>query len=98
MHPDWARSLRDQCKAAGVPFFFKQHGEWMPVFNGINPSANDPKCRIHDGFTFPKKDGEEIGQHMWKVGKKAAGRLLDGVEHNEYPVSAGAAAGGESRV
>jgi protein gp37 len=85
MHPDWARSLRDQCKAAGVPFFFKQHGEWMPVFTGINPSANDPKCRIHDGFTFPKKDGEEIGQHMWKVGKKAAGRLLDGKEHNEYP-------------
>lgn len=28
MHPDWARSLRDQCVAAGVPFFFKQWGEW----------------------------------------------------------------------
>lgn len=91
MHPDWARSLRDQCKTAGVPFFFKQWGEWMPVFHGINPSANDPKCRIHDGFTFPAQpgdpgqDGRPIGQHMWKVGKKAAGRKLDGVEHNEYP-------------
>ena len=31
MHPDWARSLRDQCTAAGVPFFFKQHGEWGPA-------------------------------------------------------------------
>lgn len=31
MHPDWARSLRDQCTAAGVPFFFKQHGAWAPV-------------------------------------------------------------------
>lgn len=31
MHPDWARSLRDQCAAAGVPFFFKQHGEWAPA-------------------------------------------------------------------
>src|SRR5690606_38608206 len=30
MHPDWARGLRDQCKAAGVPFFFKQWGEWGP--------------------------------------------------------------------
>ena len=30
MHPDWARSLRDQCAAAGVPFFFKQWGEWAP--------------------------------------------------------------------
>lgn len=26
MDPDWARSLRDQCEAAGVPFFFKQWG------------------------------------------------------------------------
>jgi protein gp37 len=31
MHPMWARSLRDQCVAAGVPFFFKQHGEWAPI-------------------------------------------------------------------
>lgn len=31
MHPDWARSLRDQCAAAGVPFFFKQWGAWKPV-------------------------------------------------------------------
>lgn len=30
MHPDWARSLRDQCTAAGVPFLFKQWGEWTP--------------------------------------------------------------------
>lgn len=30
MHPDWARSLRDQCQAAGVPFFFKQWGAWSP--------------------------------------------------------------------
>ncbi len=26
MHPDWAKSLRNQCAAAGVPFFFKQWG------------------------------------------------------------------------
>lgn len=31
MHPDWARSLRDQCQVAGVPFFFKQWGEWLPI-------------------------------------------------------------------
>jgi protein gp37 len=30
MRPDWARSLRDQCVAAGVPFFFKQFGEYAP--------------------------------------------------------------------
>lgn len=33
MHPDWARSLRDQCRTAGVPFFFKQWGEWAPSEN-----------------------------------------------------------------
>lgn len=85
MHPDWARSLRDQCTAAAVPFFFKQHGEWMPIFTGIDPSKNDPRCRIHEGFTFPRNDGEKIGQHMWSVGKKVAGRLLDGCVWDERP-------------
>ena len=28
MHPQWVRALRDQCSAAGVPFLFKQWGEW----------------------------------------------------------------------
>lgn len=49
MHPDWARSISDQCNEAGVDFHFKQWGE----FNS---------------------NGE-------RVGKKAAGRLLDGIEH-----------------
>ncbi|RVT96307.1 phage Gp37/Gp68 family protein [Rhodovarius crocodyli] len=31
MHLDWARSLRDQCAAAGVPFHFKQWGTWSPA-------------------------------------------------------------------
>ncbi|MGH9522213.1 MAG: DUF5131 family protein [Terriglobales bacterium] len=77
MHPDWARSLRDQCQAAGVPFFFKQWGEWEPQ-------------RQSPGGT-----GFGNGQHHWpgesdcrmsfRVGKKAAGRMLDGREWNEYP-------------
>lgn len=61
MHPDWARSLRDQCVSAGVPFFFKQWGEW----------------------------GYQAGGQGWeklvRVGKKAAGRLLDGRTWNQYP-------------
>lgn len=60
VHPDWARSLRDQCAAARVPFFFKQWGEWRPV---------TPHSLNYE-----------------RVGKKAAGRLLDGVEHNAMPV------------
>jgi protein gp37 len=82
MHPDWARSLRDQCKAAGVAFLFKQWGNWAA-------------CRDSQGF-WPVDEGGciklrtdgtkgEDGWPMQNVGKKHAGRLLDGVEHNEYP-------------
>ncbi len=77
-HPDWVRSIRDQCQAAGVPFFFKQWGEWMPVFHGIDPNKGDPNCRIRKVH----RDGD---QQWWSVGKKAAGRLLDGREWNELP-------------
>jgi protein gp37 len=60
MHRAWARSLRDQCAAAGVPFLFKQWGEWAPA---ANPNRID----------------------FERVGKRAAGRLLDGVQHDGYP-------------
>lgn len=73
MHPDWACSLRDQCSANGVPFFFKQWGEWIPVFGQRHG------LKIHQHFEFP--DGLVVG----RVGKKAAGRLLDGREWNQYP-------------
>ena len=64
MHPEWVRSLRDQCKEAGVSFYFKQWGEWI----------HGSQC-----LTAPwvKK------QDFFPVGKKRAGRLLDGKEHNE---------------
>lgn len=83
MHPDWARSLRDQCQAAGVPFFFKQWGEWLS-FNYISDNfkeivKNHPKAKLIDKYTF------EDGFKMMKIGKKAAGRLLDGKEWNEMP-------------
>jgi hypothetical protein len=42
MHPDWARSLRDQCAAAGIPFFFKQWGNWNQVYDR---DAEDPDWR-----------------------------------------------------
>lgn len=89
MHPDWARSLRDQCEEAGTDFLFKQWGEWAPakhegktlVIEGVAPFADKPEWR-----TFA--DGQETA----RIGKKAAGRLLDGRTWDEFPVSSGAAA------
>lgn len=83
MHPDWARSLRDQCKEAEVPFFFKQWGEWIPSYQFGERlkelSKKYPKCRIGKEHTF--KDGIS----MYNIRKKYTGRLLDGKEHNEMP-------------
>lgn len=72
MHPDWARSLRDQCEDAGVPLFFKQWGAFSPYLTGPGARAN---VAGGDGATLK----------MTRVGKKRAGRLLDGVEYNGMP-------------
>jgi protein gp37 len=105
MHPDWVRSLRDQCQAAGVPYFFKQWGEWFPLPPEIDDeSAPDEIVLGHYRDEYYNRDGEYLGWwdvkadygESWgkddesticfvKVGKKAAGRLLDGREWNEYP-------------
>ena len=83
MHPDWVRSVRDQCDAAGVPFFFKGWGEWLPV--GEMPTLefkpigeNDALSRFHLWGDFDKNVS-------MKIGRKAAGRLLDGRTHNDLP-------------
>jgi protein gp37 len=70
MHPDWARSIRDQCLSAGVPFFFKQSGEWASVSEVAGPGRH---------HSFP--DGATVR----RVGKKTAGALLDGREWRQFP-------------
>lgn len=88
-HPDWVRSLQDQCQAAGVPFFFKQWGEWHQ-----NPHMQSGRVNLIG--TYLAKNGHKTGfpslknpdlkyVTLFKVGKKAAGRLLDGKEWNEFP-------------
>jgi protein gp37 len=138
MHPDWARGLRDQCAATGVPFFFKQWGAWLPTSSvDVYCHGPDRKTRLYpdaEGLSF-LTDGRiclrdfSVAEHkrrirsgaasssraievdrqaiadfhtsiedqnrtadnplgyqwMYRVGKKAAGRLLDGVEHNGMP-------------
>lgn len=96
MHPDWARSLRDQCQAAGVPFFFKQWGEWQ---NGSAPAPNHARDRmvLNDGSVLvmsseapsleQRNDWPKLRAHtMARVGTKAAGALLDGRAWEEVPV------------
>ncbi len=111
MHPDWASSLRDQCNAAGVPFLFKQWGEWKPISQMAEPEhralyRSNVQAKPHENqdnlddcygrnctvpYTVVHLDGSvhDITEPMtflqgtgamqtFKLGKKAAGRLLDG--------------------
>lgn len=89
MHPNWARSLRDQCQASAVPFFFKQSGEWYPadtdgetITISTVKSKNQPQARSVEN---PQWHTFTDGQLMGRIGKKAAGRFLDGVEHSAFP-------------
>lgn len=76
MYPDWARSVRDQCAAAGVPFFFKQWGEWAPGY-----SHNHNRRRVSPQPEIQSNDWV----WMTRVGKKAAGAMLDGREWKDFP-------------
>ena len=98
-HPHWFRSLRDQCQAAGVPFFFKQWGEWAPgecAGNGQTRTERvatlweeTAKVARWDFGTITPKQGEELhtddAPDVWRLGKKQAGAMLDGREWREFP-------------
>ncbi len=75
-HPGWFRQIRDDCAATGVPFLFKQWGEWAPVHE---LRADEPGIR---GKLWHNFDPDTA---VCKIGKRASGRLLDGVEHNGVP-------------
>ncbi len=77
-HPDWVRSLRDQCQAAGVPFFFKSWGQYC--YPEQMPEQTYRELDALHNFA-----GNPDYEKPWGVGKKAAGRLLDGRTWNEYP-------------
>lgn len=95
-HPDWFRSLRDQAEAADTPFHFKQHGEWLDIGHAT-PNANGSPT----GWAFPDKSRpltEEVRAETragrlplpmtaFRVGRKEAGRELDGRTHDGVPPS-----------
>jgi protein gp37 len=93
-HPNWFRSIRNECQAAGVPFFFKQWGEWLGGDAFINDGEidfqgqNGPVYQITPDNTrtfFDWGPDENESAAALRVGTKAAGRLLDGREWNEFP-------------
>jgi protein gp37 len=92
MHPDWARSLRDQCEEAGVPFHFKQWGEYVAGEPSRNPAyptdtaaawrRDQTGARWHD----PREQWDSMQPVTFlRIGKARAGRALDGIEHNGFP-------------
>lgn len=78
IHPDWARALRDQCQAAGMAFFFKQWGEWIPV-ELPSPIPSEAWSKSFVRQHWPD------GAISVRVGKRSAGRLMDGREWNQMP-------------
>lgn len=85
MHPEWARSLRDECTAAGVAFFFKQWGEWAPDWAGGNTLIDRIGATIPGNHNYMEVWKYKTHEPINRIGKKAAGRLLDGREWNEMP-------------
>lgn len=89
MHLDWVRSVRDQCQAAGVPFFFKGWGDWART--DAVPGGDLGGDMRRDIVRIVKASGENDGHFrkgdalMRRVGKKAAGHLLDGRAWHEMP-------------
>lgn len=89
MHPDWVRQLRDDCEEAGVPFFFKQWGNWCPRRPGWwNHRITDT---VHISAAGGMLDGGSrpgyLPHHvrMYHTPKRDSGRELDGRIHDEYP-------------
>ena len=97
MHPDIPRHDRDQCEAAGVPYFFKQWGEWSPVHGRRGHGKNMRICRVgkvepfdYTEKTLPTRPFDMFGTTcvLGNFGKKVAGHLLDGKEYREWPKGA----------
>lgn len=97
-HPRWFRDVRDQCVAAGVPYFFKQHGDWASeaaTIGDAQPESIGPdraRWISPDGVVSPTGEGlmKKGDALVVRVGKKIAGAILDGREWRELPTAGGA--------
>lgn len=75
-HPAWLRDLRDQCVGAGVPFFFKQWGEWRPADAAVATAAATQRRHVFD----------DPVEAVEKVGRRSAGAALDGRPWRQAPL------------
>jgi len=91
-HPGWHRAARDFCAANGIAYMFKQWGEWAPPRTQDDLRGLGDLMRAGKAVHVYGDDREPDGRfrrgddHMLRVGKKAAGRQLDGIEHNGFPM------------
>lgn len=87
MHPDWVRSLRDQCAGANVPFFFKQWGHYRPaIFQSEGVGYRHKLFLTIEGaarLTSSLITDKEV--LMLKIGKSKSGNLLDGKQYLNFP-------------
>jgi len=95
-HPDWVRSIRDQCAKAGVAFHFKQWGDLAPVYDRDRDDPDWQRCAEIADSTPKGRWMNLAGGHGFhgervmrfdRIGKKLAGRLLDGAVHDAFPRS-----------
>lgn len=99
-HPDWFRSLRDQCQEKDIAFLFKQWGEWAPASSEFGMYGHVmPDSGVTEGgtqCTWIDWDGQtacpsasaltDQAYAIAKVGKKRTGRKLDGQLHDAFPM------------
>lgn len=84
MNPGWARLLHRQCRKFDIAFFFKQWGAWRPATEWESVDGNvDPHDKGRFRISASRLATSDL---MVRVGKKKAGRELDGEKWSEFPV------------
>lgn len=95
-HPAWRDRLRDDCAVAGVAFLWKQHGEWVAGCGDFESSNTETIAIAVDGEIAStdavsairtSEDPAKQWTYMHRVGKRTAGRMIDGITHDSFPFS-----------